>query len=146
MDSNGKLLILLVTDDPDLQIEMTEILEAMSHDVLCAIDHREAVERIDAHSPHLICVDLSLPRDSGFDVCEYVRRDPARASMQILVMSDRRTPIDMAEAEEAGANAFIGKPFHRDEFAPCVESMLGHRPSTRVHLRELRPSTIPPPE
>jgi DNA-binding response OmpR family regulator len=136
---------LLVTDDPDLQAEMAAVLEAMGCEIVVAIDHRSAVARIRESAPQLICVDLALPRDSGFDLCEFVRSDPSRVSVQILVISDRDTPEDMADAEEAGANAFLRKPFSMHVLERYVAAMRGRRPSSQTTIRALAPSTYPPP-
>lgn len=148
MDAPNPLIrdtALLVTDDPELQAEMAEALEAMAWEIVVAIDHRSAVARIREHAPQLICVDLALPRDSGFDLCEFVRSDASRQSVQILVMSDRDTPEDMADAEEAGANAFLRKPFSMHLLGRYVEAMRRRRPSSQTTIRALAPSTYPPP-
>jgi DNA-binding response OmpR family regulator len=137
-------IALLVTDDPDLQSEMAEALEAMGCEIVVAIDHRSAVARIHEHAPQLICVDLALPRDSGFDLCEFVRSDPKRVSVQILVISDRDTPEDMADAEEAGANAFLRKPFPMQQLGDYVAAMRERRPPVSSTIRALAPSTYPP--
>ncbi len=137
--------VLLVTDDPDLQAEMAEALEALGCEIVVAIDHRSAVARIREHAPRLICVDLALPRDSGFDLCEFVRSDPVHASVQILVMSDRDTPEDMADAEEAGANAFLRKPFPMRQLGGYVAAMRERHPPVHTTIRVLAPSTYPPP-
>lgn len=136
---------LLVTDDPELQTEMAAALEAMGCEIVVAIDHRSAVLRIREHAPQLICVDLALPRDSGFDLCEFVRSDPSRVSVQILVMSDRDTPEDMADAEEAGANAFLRKPFPMDVLGRYVAAMRERHAPSLTTIRVLAPSTYPPP-
>ena len=136
--------VLLVTDDPELQAEMAEVLEALGCEVVVAIDHRSAVARIREHAPQLICVDLALPRDSGFDLCEFVRSDPTHVSVQILVMSDRDTPEDMADAEEAGANAFLRKPFPTEQLERYVAAMRERHVPMHTTIRVLAPSTYPP--
>ncbi len=139
--TRGKILV--VSDDPSLQDLMAEILQSMQFELTQAIDYHEAIERLSVEEVRLVCVDLNLPRDSGFDVCELVRRDPSLANVQILVISDRVTPEDMSDAEEVGANAFVRKPFTAAVLRSYVHAMLERRPASRPTIRELRPSKFP---
>ena len=136
---------LIVTDDPEVQLSLTRTLEAMGFEVETALDYNEAVDHIVERRFRLVCVDLNLPRDGAFDVCELVRSDPALEGVQILVMSEHGTPQEMADAEEAGANAFVRKPFGVEVFEKYVRAMLAGRTSSRPTIRELRPSHFPPP-
>ena len=145
MNSTTRGWTLIVSDDPALQRLMADVLRSMRFETTHAIDFHEASERIGERELVLVCVDSSLPRDSGFDVCEFVRADPGRANVQILVMSDRVTPEDMSDAEEVGANAFVRKPFAADLLESYVNAMLERRAASRPAIRELRPSTFPPP-
>lgn len=136
---------LIVSDDPELLSSLTRTLEAMGFEVETALDYNEAVDHIVQRRLRLVCVDLNLPRDGGFDVCELVRSDPALGGVQILVMSEHDTPQEMADAEEAGANAFVRKPFASELIQQYVRAMLEGRKSSRPTIRELRPSDYPPP-
>jgi DNA-binding response OmpR family regulator len=140
--TRGKL-VLLVEDDPSLRTSMKALFDAMELEVVVAVDYRAAVERIGERVPSLVVLDLNLPRDSGYDVIEHVRRAPGLYWVQILVISERRSPEDMAYAEEAGANAFLKKPFTNEQLAKYVKTLLGgnySRPSVRALRR-----TDPPP-
>jgi DNA-binding response OmpR family regulator len=139
-----KGLVLLVTHDPTLARTMTAELATLGFEVADAIDIGEATEQIERRVPQLVCVDLSLPRESGFEVCEYVRAAPGCVAVQILVLSERSTPIDIAAAEEAGANAFVRKPLDVRTLARYMGSMLERRPPSRSDFRALRPSDMPP--
>ncbi len=139
-----KGLVLIVTHDPTLARTMNAELATLGYEVADAIDDRAAIEQIEERVPQLVCVDLSLPRDSGYEVCEYVRAVPERAGVQILVLSERSTPIDIAAAEEAGANAFVRKPLEVAHLAQYMVSMLERRPPSRSNFHALRPSSPPP--
>jgi len=143
MKARGRVLV--VTDDPELLSSMTTAFEQMNFEVRCALDDAEAAERLLDRPVRLVCIDLNLPRDSGFDVCELVRGDRSLDDVQILVMSDRGTPEEMADAEEAGANAFVRKPFGVPLLRRYVTAMLERRSPSRGTVRELKPSTFPPP-
>lgn len=144
MEPNPRGLVLIVSNDPTLVRTMSNKLEELGFDVTDAVDQRDAIDKIDARMPKLVCVDLSLPRDSGYEVCEYVRARDDLARVQILVLSDRASPVDIAQAEDAGANAFVRKPLPLEHLARYMVSMLEFRPPSRPMFRALRPSNFPP--
>lgn len=139
-------LVLIVTDDIPLRDEMSVALRDASFQTAWALDADGALTRISEERPDVLCVDLSLPRGSGYDVCERVRACAGLERLPILIMSDRSTPEDLAYAEEAGANAFLRKPFNVGRIDSYIETVL-HDPhaATATTIRELRPSQLPPP-
>jgi two-component system chemotaxis response regulator CheY len=74
--------------------------------------------------PDLICLDLVLPESSGYEVCEFIRRSPEHRGTPVLIMSGRSYPADRAHAAEAGADAFIAKPFTEDDLRRRIERLL----------------------
>jgi DNA-binding response OmpR family regulator len=126
MESKPKRRVLIVEDDPDLQKIMKAQLEMMGFEVLGALHYEAAVKHLTtAPSPALVCVDLGLPTRSGYELCEYIRGPLGHARVPIVVTSARGLPEDMACAEEAGADAFLKKPFSMRELQAYVELLLG---------------------
>ncbi len=119
-----KRLALVVEDDPELQEEMLAHLARLDFETCGAIHYDEAVERLESCSPHLVCVDIGLPTRSGYELCEYIRGQSTLGDVPILVTSDSGFPEDMANAEEAGANAFLKKPFSMRQLTDYVEALL----------------------
>ncbi|MBJ6760826.1 response regulator [Myxococcaceae bacterium JPH2] len=119
--------VLLVEDSPmfrkmlaDLlrdHLGVAEVVEVSSGQA--AIKHLQSSAR-----PDLVCLDLTLPDVSGYDVCEHIRRSPAVADVPVLMVSARNLPEDKAHAEEAGATGYLGKPFTTEEFAKRVQQAL----------------------
>jgi len=130
--------ILVVEDDPVLQRAMAKGLEAAKFSVRTAIDYETAVGILKSMRPSLVCVDLALPRESGYDLCEHIRRQPELIYVPIVVTSDRAFPEDMAHAEEAGANAFLKKPFPPEKLIKYVFALLDGPNSSRPSVRRLR--------
>ena len=130
---------LVVEDDPALQGAMKRHLEAMGLRVVVSFDYRKAVSHLTALTPDVVSVDLGLPAESGYELCEYVRSQPALAGVPILVTSDRSFPDDMARAEEAGANAFLLKPFSMTQLEAAIKMLLADAPAaSRPWVRRLR--------
>lgn len=124
-----KHLALVVEDDPDLQRAMAAELERMSFDVLSTLHYEAAVQHLAAGSvPRIVCVHLELPTRSGYELCEYIRGRLRATHVAILVTSASALPEDLACAEEAGANAFLKKPFTMAEFAVRIRALLDRTP------------------
>jgi DNA-binding response OmpR family regulator len=132
-------IALLVEDDPALQAAMKRHLEGMGLRVVASFDYRTAVRQLMAAKPDVVCVDLGLPAESGYELCEHVRRQPALGRVPLLVTSDRTFPEDMARAEEAGANAFLRKPFSMRHLEEAIRMLLQDVPAVSTPwVRRLR--------
>jgi DNA-binding response OmpR family regulator len=130
---------LIVEDDPTLQRAMTRHLERMSFEVAGTHHYAAAVGHLAARRPHLVCVGLELPTQSGYELCEYIRGPLGLTSVPILVTSHSSFAGEMASAEEAGASAFLKKPFTMGQLTKYVEALLGQVHPSVPYLR--RPSS-----
>jgi DNA-binding response OmpR family regulator len=129
-------LALVVDDDPELGHAMVTLLANMDFDVIAASHYDEALTLLRVREPDLVCIDVGLPAQSGYDLCEYIRGPMGRSLVPILLMSDWALPQDVASAEEAGANAFLQKPFSMRELTTCVEALV--TPERAAHLHAVR--------
>jgi DNA-binding response OmpR family regulator len=116
--------VLVVHDEPAFLAGVSKMFQALGFTVDDAIDPGAALARLAARRADLVCVSLGLPRGSGYDLCESIRRDARIARTRILVVSDQISPAIVAYAEEAGANAFLLRPFKIEALAECVASVL----------------------
>jgi two-component system chemotaxis response regulator CheY len=133
-----KRIALIVEDNPPERERVAGWLRLAGFDVETAVDYRAAVAALATMRPDIILCDLSLPRESGFDLVEHVRRTPATEWIPILVMTERNSPEDMAHAEEVGANAYLKKPFTRERLDKYVTALLDGPHSSRPSVRRLR--------
>ena len=142
MDRVTRRVALIVEDDPSLQQSVRKRLVEMRFDVLSALDYQSAVKQLehtpDAKKPDIVLVDLGLPRESGYELCEHIRRQQHLVYVPILVISERNFPEDMAHAEEAGANAFLKKPFTMQRLTKYIEALLDGPHASRPSVRRLR--------
>jgi len=120
-------LTLVVEDDPSLFRAMASELRRMGFDVLGAATYDAALDHLEARVPHLICVDVGLPIQSGYELCEHIR-GPLGLDVPILVTADSGGVDDMANAEAAGASAFLKKPFTMRQLASYVLLLIGPAP------------------
>jgi DNA-binding response OmpR family regulator len=131
-------IALVVEDDPLLQRAMAKQLEKAHFTVLTAFDFDAAVGHLGDPKLDVACIDLGLPSESGYELCEHIRNRLQLAWLPILVTSERSFPEDMAHAEEAGANAFLKKPFTMDLLLKYVSALLDGPHSSRPSVCRLR--------
>lgn len=114
---------LLVEDHPELRVEIRQFLQRMGLATIEASDAGSALSQLAAHQPDVICLDLVLPESSGYELCEFIRRSPRHRNIPVLMMSDRSYPEDRAHAAEAGADAFLTKPFSEATLRRRIEAL-----------------------
>jgi DNA-binding response OmpR family regulator len=143
MEIDTKRSVLLVENNPAEREMIRRALTDRDFRVESAPDYHGALGHLSKLVPHLVCLDLTLPRESGFELCEYIRNEPKLRFVPILVVSDRSSPEDMAHAEYVGANAFLKKPFTRDKLIKYVTALLDGPHTSRPSVRRLRRSDPP---
>jgi DNA-binding response OmpR family regulator len=124
----NRSLILFVDDEPSLQKQVTSHLTGRGMEVVAVGDGDLALLTLRQRRPALLCVNLSLPRMSGYEVCEQVRSDPELDDLVVLMTSERVSLEARAYAYEAGANAYLSKPYSLDQLAKVVETLLDPAP------------------
>jgi DNA-binding response OmpR family regulator len=115
---------LLVDDHPEIRSRIGSFLRRLGFQTVEASDAASAIDRLSTCRPDMICLDLVLPDSSGYDVCEFIRKSAEHGATPILMMSDRTYPEDRAHAAEAGADAFLAKPFTEKMLRERVEALL----------------------
>ena len=130
-------LVMMVVAEPTLKQLVQRQLKSLDFDVVVATDAEAAIHELETRKPHLVCIDLLLPRDSGYEVCEFIRRTPRLFDVPILVMSERASAADRAYAEEAGADGFLPKPFSLNQFSEQVRALMAGDPLSMRRLRRI---------
>ena len=115
---------LVVEDDPEVRKLVRKSLERMGFTVAEARTGKEAMEQLGRSHPDLVCLDLMLPEQSGYEICEYIRHSVALRAVPVLVISARALPEDRAHAEEVGADAYLIKPFTFAELTEKVTTLV----------------------
>jgi DNA-binding response OmpR family regulator len=124
--------ILVIEDDGDLTQLLAFNLKRAGYAIGTARDGVEGLKKARSISPHLILLDLMLPEMDGLAVCETLRRDSATASIPVLILTAVSGEMARLAGFEAGANAFMKKPFSPRELLARVESLLSPKPAPFV--------------
>jgi CheY-like chemotaxis protein len=103
--------VLVVDADPAIRRVVCALLDLDEYGVLEAADGLSALELVRLERPNLVILDLTMPRLDGLRACRALRSDPELAGTRVLVLTGRDLPDDWAAARDAGADAYIVKPF-----------------------------------
>jgi DNA-binding response OmpR family regulator len=113
--------ILVVDDEPKITRLVRDYLEAAGFAVTTAVDGEEAVMRVRTEQPHLVILDLGLPRLDGLDVTRRLRRD---GDVPIIMLTARDDETDKLIGLELGADDYVTKPFSPRELVARVRAVL----------------------
>jgi adenylate cyclase len=126
--------ILTVDDDEAGRSALARALRGMGHTVIEAGDGRQAVELIGQRSFDLVLLDITMPVMDGYEVLRWIRADPGRAAMPVLMVSGLDEIAHTVRCIEAGAEDFLSKPVDHVLLRARINSLLGRR---QLRVREL---------
>lgn len=116
--------ILLVEDDPDVQVVVTMALESIGgFSVLACSSGPEALERFPEFTPDLVLLDVMMPGLDGPATLESLRRLPAASGTPVVFMTARVQGHEVARYRELGAADVIAKPFDPMTLSDTVQSI-----------------------
>ncbi len=128
--------ILVIEDDPAILRGLVDNLKFESHDVVSAADGETGYRLIKEKNPHLIILDLMLPKLSGYEVCRRVRSEGI--TTPIMMLTARGEEGDKVLGLDLGADDYVTKPFSIRELLARVRAFLRRSSSSRVPPNELR--------
>src|SRR5438094_10036839 len=116
--------ILVVEDNPEL-LELLQLnFKEAGFAISTATDGVEALEQARAVSPDLVLLDLLLPELDGFAVCEILRRDPATASVPVIMLTGVSGQLARYAGLESGASEYVTKPASPKQLVSRIKTLL----------------------
>jgi DNA-binding response OmpR family regulator len=117
-------LVLCADDDEDILSLVSLRLRRAGFQVATAADGDEAVEIARARRPLLAVLDVMMPKRTGYEVLAELRGDEALREMKVILLSARVQEGDVARGIDAGADAYLAKPFKAQDLVAKVEELL----------------------
>jgi two-component system cell cycle response regulator len=116
---------ILIVDD---NVQNAELLEAylvdLGANVRIASDGLEALEQVARCKPDIILLDIMMPRMSGFEVCQRLKKDEQTRSIPIVIVTALNEIGDVERGVDCGADDFLSKPVNKLELLTRVKSLL----------------------
>jgi len=116
--------ILLVDDEPDVIEIIKYNLVQEGYRVKVASDGEEALKKAKKNTPHLILMDVMMPKMDGIEACHEIRKDPRFNDTIIMFLSARGEDYSHLAAFDAGADDYVTKPIKPKIIVSKVKSLL----------------------
>jgi len=116
--------VLVVEDDVDVASLLTHVLSSVGHDVEVAHDGGAGLELAYEKHPDMVILDWMMPIKTGIEVCSTLRSDPEFSSTRIMMLTARSSPQDVAQAQAAGVDDYVVKPFTPRQLRERVATLL----------------------
>ena len=132
-------------NDGSILFDLKEFFREVLHQMIASVDGRykivgdakdgeEAIAGVDTNAPDLLILDLTMPKKSGLEVIEAVRRKGKQPKMLVLTMSQSKTKLEQAIL--SGANGYCTKISSRDEILEAVKRVCAGRLYISSDMRE----------
>jgi DNA-binding response OmpR family regulator len=129
----------LVVDDDRRVLELLEVAySTQGFTVLTAADGDEAYRKAMAEHPDLVVLDVRLPRRSGLEVCEALRREATEGAVPIILVSAMGETEARLQGLASGADDFVPKPFSPKELLARSRRLLARTAESREARRRAR--------
>ncbi len=125
-EGHGLRQVLVVEDNRDVAGFIAEQLGG-TYEIHFACDGQEGLEQARALVPDIIVSDVMMPRVDGLEFCRMVRSDELLSHIPVIMVTAKVTEEDRLRGLEAGADAYLAKPFNQDELRIRVDKLLEQR-------------------
>lgn len=111
---------ILVVDDSKLMHKMFEVM-LRQYELVHAFDGREALDEMRDHGDvDLVFLDINMPNMNGLEFLDVAKKDPTLADVPVIIVSTEGKEEDTERGLEAGAVAYVKKPFNSNEISELV--------------------------
>jgi CheY-like chemotaxis protein len=116
---------ILVADDSDTILSLVVLsLQREGFEPATATNGAEALERIRELRPRLVILDALMPKGDGYEVCRTLRDDPDIEKPYVIMLTAGGRETDREQAEAAGVDEFMTKPFSPSQLRRRVRELL----------------------
>lgn len=116
--------VLIAEDEPNIVASLEFLLRQSNYEVRVARDGEEALRLVASFAPHLVLLDVMMPRKSGFEVCRHIRDNPAWQNVKVMMLSAKGRDSDIDQGLALGADAYVTKPFSTKALLATVRELL----------------------
>ena len=144
---NDKPILLLIEDNPDVVTYICNLLEE-SYQIVISLNGGQGIEKAIEIIPDIIISDVMMPIKNGYEVCETLKQDQKTNHIPIILLTAKSSLEDKLVGLKFGADAYLKKPFHKDELLIRLEQLLLVRKKIQERyvneLRQASPAEILP--
>ena len=117
--------VMFIDDSKTIRKTAVTLLEQTGCAVVTAEDGFDALARIVREKPDMIFIDVMMPRLDGYETCSIIRSNSDYSETPIVMLSSKSSFCDRAKGDVVGANAYLTKPFSKDELLDAIRKFTG---------------------
>ncbi len=128
MEGNGSherfngLKVMIIDDSKTIRRTAESLLKREGCDVVTASDGFEALAKIVEQHPHIIFVDVMMPRLDGYQTCALIKNNQVFKSTPVIMLSSKDGLFDKAKGRIVGSEQYLTKPFTREELLGAIQA------------------------
>jgi DNA-binding response OmpR family regulator len=115
--------VLIVDDEPNIVLSLEFLMKQRGYETRVARDGEEALEEVERFRPDLVLLDVMLPRQDGFEVCQRLRAQ-GWSDLKIVMLTAKGRDVEIEKGLALGADAYVTKPFSTAELVARVADIL----------------------
>ena len=119
-----KPMALIVDDSLSTRRSLAQFVGDMGMDVRTAKDGFEAIEILQAQTPHIMLVDMEMPRMNGLELTAHVRAKESTKHIPVIMITSRNTEKHRNLATAAGVDIYLNKPFSEEELLHHIQESM----------------------
>jgi DNA-binding response OmpR family regulator len=116
--------VLIAEDEPNIVTSLEFLMRQGGFETRAAADGEEALLLVGTFRPHLVLLDVMLPRRSGLELCRLIRADASLAQTRVLMLTAKGGQREIERGLEAGADDYITKPFSTQDLVARARALL----------------------
>lgn len=113
--------LVIVDDDKDIRELLTDLLKQYGYNALSAANGRQLYTLLENHKIDLIILDIRMPGEDGFSVCQTIRK---KSNIPIIMLTANGDEMDRIIGLEMGADDYLPKPFNPRELVARIKAVL----------------------
>ena len=117
--------VLIVDDEPNIVAALEYLLARNGYEVRSAANGEQALREVEAFAPDLVLLDIMMPQQSGYEVCQRIRSRPEWGGIRILMLSAKGREAEVSKGLSLGADLYVTKPFSNAELVARIAELLG---------------------
>lgn len=119
--------ILLADDSVTIQKVVELTFSEGDFQVTSVSNGKLAIEQLMKDRPDIVIVDIIMPEMSGYDVAEYIKKNPEFSAIPVILLTGSFEPFDEERAIKTGAETYVTKPFDSKMLIEKVESLISQK-------------------
>ncbi len=121
--TGSKHRVLVVDDNEDAAESMAALLEMYGHEVRAALDGEAGLREAEAFRPHVVLLDIGMPRVDGYEACRRIRVSPWGRGVVLIALTGWGADEDRRKTKEAGFDHHLTKPVNPPDLRKLLDGL-----------------------